>query len=192
MPEIVKDENKKSLQCSGRVQDSRSRGPQSQALCGQKENLSQVHSEHNHHQSFCTRVKYLKLSEVKTKSCHGSVLSAELEIQRSQFKTWCGKKKIFHRSNQNNTTTSSSAAEFKYLKLTDVKNRSHCCAMVEVEKMQVRDLVYKYKDVFSLRDKKGLCPNIEIKIDVTDKSPFFITQFHSNEEDKVSLDKEMK
>ena len=58
--------------------------------------------------------------------------------------------------------------------------------------MQVRDLPYKYKDTFSLREKTGLCPNIEIEIDVTDKSPFFIRPFHANEEDKVILDKEMK
>ena len=57
---------------------------------------------------------------------------------------------------------------------------------------QVRDLLYKYKDVFSLRDKKGLCPNIKIEIDVTDKSPFFIRPFHANKEDKVNLDKEIK
>ena len=56
----------------------------------------------------------------------------------------------------------------------------------------VRDLLYQYKDVFSLRDEIGLCPNIEIEIDVTDKSPFFIRLFHTNEDDKVILDKEMK
>ena len=43
-----------------------------------------------------------------------------------------------------------------------------------------------------VRDEIGLCPNIEIEIDVTDKSPFFIRPFHANEEDKVILDKEMK
>ena len=53
-------------------------------------------------------------------------------------------------------------------------------------------LLYKYKDAFSLRDEIGLCPNIKIEIDVTDKSPFFIRPFHANEEDKVILDKEMK
>ena len=46
--------------------------------------------------------------------------------------------------------------------------------------------------MFSLRDKIGLCPNIKIEINVTDKSPFFIRPFHANEEDKVILDKEMK
>ena len=62
-------------------------------------------------------------------------------------------------------------------------------SLTKIEKMQVRDLLYKYKDAFSLRDKIGLCPNIEIEIDVTDKSPFFIRPFHANEEDKVILDK---
>ena len=57
---------------------------------------------------------------------------------------------------------------------------------------QVRDLLYKYKNAFSLRDKIGLCLNIKIEIDVTDKSPFFIRPFHANEEDKVILDREMK
>ena len=64
--------------------------------------------------------------------------------------------------------------------------------LTKIEKLQVGDLLYKYKDTFSLGDKIGLCPNIEIEIDVTDKSPFFIKPFHANEEDKVVLDKEMK
>ena len=37
---------------------------------------------------------------------------------------------------------------------------------------------------FSLRDEIGTCPNIEVEIDVTDKSPFFIRPFHAKEEDK--------
>ena len=70
-------------------------------------------------------------------------------------------------------------------------NLDNSC-LTKVEKEQVRDLLYQYKDVFSLRDKIGLCPNIEIEIDVTDKSPFFIRPFHANEDNKVILDKEMK
>ena len=70
-------------------------------------------------------------------------------------------------------------------------NLDNSC-LTKIEKMQVRELLYKYKDTFSLRDKIGLCPNIKIEIDVTDKSPFFITLFHANEEDKMILDKEMK
>ena len=70
-------------------------------------------------------------------------------------------------------------------------NLDNSC-LTKIEKMQVRDLLYKYKDAFSLRDEIGLCPNIKIEINVTDKSPFFIRPFHANEEDKVILDKEMK
>ena len=70
-------------------------------------------------------------------------------------------------------------------------NLDNSC-LTEIEKKQVRDLLYKYKDAFSLRDEIGLCPNIEIEIIVTDISPFFIRSFHANKEDKGILDKEMK
>ena len=70
-------------------------------------------------------------------------------------------------------------------------NLDNSC-LTKIEKKQVRDLLYKNKDAFSLRDEIGLCPNIEIEINVTDKSPFFIRPFLANEEDKMILDKEMK
>ena len=54
------------------------------------------------------------------------------------------------------------------------------------------DMLYKYREAFSLRDEIGTCPNIEVKIDVTDKSPFFIRPYHVREEDKAFIDKEMK
>ena len=60
------------------------------------------------------------------------------------------------------------------------------------EKKEVRELIYVYKDVFSLRDEIGTCHNIEVEIDVTDKTPFFIRPFHAKEEDKATLHKEMK
>ena len=63
--------------------------------------------------------------------------------------------------------------------------------LTKMEKNEVRKLLYQYKDAFSLRDEIGTCPNIEVKIDVTDKSPFFIQPFHAKEEDKSILDKEM-
>ena len=64
--------------------------------------------------------------------------------------------------------------------------------LTKAEKKEVRELVYKYKDAFSLRDEIGTCPNIEVEINVMDKSPFFIRPFHAKEEDKTILDKEMK
>ena len=60
------------------------------------------------------------------------------------------------------------------------------------EKVEVMDMLYKYKEAFSLRDEIGTCPNIEVEIEVTDKSPFFIRPYHVREEDKVVMDKEMK
>ena len=60
------------------------------------------------------------------------------------------------------------------------------------EKKQVRNLIYEYKDAFSMRNEIGTCPNIEVEIDVMDKSPFFIGPFHAREEDKTLLDLEIK
>ena len=61
----------------------------------------------------------------------------------------------------------------------------------DLEKMQVRDMIYEYKDTFSLRDEIRTCPNIEINIDIMDRMPFFIRPYHVREEKKI-LDKEMK
>ena len=64
--------------------------------------------------------------------------------------------------------------------------------LTEKDKKGVMEMLYKYKDVFSLRNEIGTCPNIEVEIDVTDKSPFFIRPYHVKEEDKVLIDEEMK
>ena len=54
------------------------------------------------------------------------------------------------------------------------------------------DMLFKYKDIFSLRYEIGTCPNTEVEIEVTNKSLFFIRLYHVKEEDKKILDKEMK
>ena len=43
-----------------------------------------------------------------------------------------------------------------------------------------------------LRDEIGTCPNMEVGIDLTYKSPFLIRPYHIREEDKKVIDKEMK
>ena len=43
--------------------------------------------------------------------------------------------------------------------------------LTEKEKKEVMEM-YKYKEAFSLRDEVDTHPNIEVEIDVTDKSPF--------------------
>ena len=60
------------------------------------------------------------------------------------------------------------------------------------ERKEVMEILYKYKEAFSLRDEIGTCPNREVEIDVTDKSPFLIRPYHVKEEDKTLIDKEMK
>ena len=70
-------------------------------------------------------------------------------------------------------------------------NLDNTCLM-EDEKEEVMNMLFKYKEAFSLRDEIGTCPNIEVGINVMDKSPFFIRPYHVREEDKKVLGKEMK
>ena len=62
----------------------------------------------------------------------------------------------------------------------------------EKERKQVMKMLYEYKDVFSLRDEIGMCPNIEVNIEVMDNLPSFIRPCHVKEEDRAVLDKEMR
>ena len=73
----------------------------------------------------------------------------------------------------------------KYINLKD-------SCLNEKERKQVMEMLYEYKDVFSLRDEIGMCPNIEVNIEVTDNLPFFIQPYHVKEEDRAVLDKEMR
>ena len=73
----------------------------------------------------------------------------------------------------------------KYINLKD-------SCLNEKERKQVMEMLYEYKDVFSLRDEIGMCPNIEVNIEVTDNLPFFIWPYHVKEEDRAVLDKEMR
>ena len=47
-------------------------------------------------------------------------------------------------------------------------NLDNSC-LTKGEKREVRELIYKYLDVFSLKDEIGTCPNIEEEIDMTDR-----------------------
>ena len=70
-------------------------------------------------------------------------------------------------------------------------NLDNSC-LCEEEKREFMDMLFSYKEALSLRDEIGACPNIEVEIDVTDKSLFFIRPYHIREEDKAFIDKEMK
>ena len=69
-------------------------------------------------------------------------------------------------------------------------NLDNSC-LTKAENKEVRELISKYKDAFSLRDEIGMCPNIEVEIDVR-QVPFLLRPFQTKEEDKNILDKEMK
>ena len=103
----------KTKSCHGTVVECRTRDPEvpnSNPSVSQTESLSLVQSEQYHHQSLCTRGKYLKLSKVKTRSCHGTVvewMTRDPEVPSSNLSV--AKKKISQKSNQNNTTTNPSA-----------------------------------------------------------------------------------
>ena len=64
--------------------------------------------------------------------------------------------------------------------------------LTEREKNQVMDMLYKFKRAFRLRDEIDSCPNIEVEIDITDKSTFSIRPSHVKEEDKTLIDNEMR
>ena len=60
------------------------------------------------------------------------------------------------------------------------------------EKEDLMTLIIQHKKAFSLRDEIGECPNLEIEIEVVDKSPFFVRPFRISEEDKPIMDRQMK
>ena len=62
-------------------------------------------------------------------------------------------------------------------------NLDNTC-LQEGERKEVMDMLYKYKEAFSLRDEIGTCPNIEVGIDVDDKLPFLL--------DKIMLGKKTR
>ena len=60
------------------------------------------------------------------------------------------------------------------------------------EKRSLYKILLKYKEAFSLRDEIGLCPNMEIELELNDETPFFIRPFPIKENEKDVVDKEMR
>ena len=60
------------------------------------------------------------------------------------------------------------------------------------EKKSLYKALLKYKEAFSLRDEIGLCPNMEIELELNDDTPFFIRPFPIKETEKEVVDKEMR
>ena len=63
--------------------------------------------------------------------------------------------------------------------------------MTKTQQVEFMDVLEKYKDAFCLHDEIGLAPNMEVHIDLVDKTPFFIRPFTLKEDMKHKFDKEM-
>ena len=59
------------------------------------------------------------------------------------------------------------------------------------EKEEFLMKVEQFTDVFSLRDKIGTCPFIEVHLKLKDKTPFFVRPYPMREEQKKVIQKEM-
>ena len=58
-------------------------------------------------------------------------------------------------------------------------------------KVEFFDLLDKYKDAFCLRDEIGLAPHMQVHLDMTDKTPFFIRAFTVKEDMNARIDREI-
>ena len=65
--------------------------------------------------------------------------------------------------------------KLKFVQNLDTLEITNSCLETVIFYPKVMDMLYKYKDTFSLRDEIGTCPNNEVEIDVIDNSPFFHT-----------------
>ena len=63
--------------------------------------------------------------------------------------------------------------------------------LTSAQKVEFFDLLEKYKDAFCLRDEIGLAPHMQVHLDMTDKTPFFIRPFTVKEDMKSKIDREM-
>ena len=61
----------------------------------------------------------------------------------------------------------------------------------EHQKKQFWQTLLKYRDAFSLRDEIGRCPFFTVKLELKDKSPFFICPYPVKEDGKKVIDDEM-
>ena len=64
-------------------------------------------------------------------------------------------------------------------------------SLTDSKQEQFYDLLEEYKKAFSLRDEIGLAQGMEINLELTDTTPFFIRPFTVKEDMKPKIDKEM-
>ena len=73
--------------------------------------------------------------------------------------------------------------KYPLLDKDDVSDKEHLekytdlgrSCLLDTERKEIMNSLNKYKATFGLRNKIGTCPNIEVEIDITDKSLFYQT-----------------
>ena len=64
--------------------------------------------------------------------------------------------------------------------------------MTEQQKSDLFDLMMEHREAFSLRDEIGECPDMEIELELEDKTPFFNRPYPIKEQEKEIVDREMR
>ena len=64
--------------------------------------------------------------------------------------------------------------------------------ITEIQKQAPYEILLKYRGAFFTRDEIGLCPNMEVKLELIDKTPFYIRPSPNKEEEKIIVDREMR
>ena len=72
----------------------------------------------------------------------------------------------------------------KYVNLDEAK-------LSPQDKEKLYKMLIKYRPAFSLRDEIGKCPDLKVKIDLHDTTPFFIRPYPCTPEHKKVIDREM-
>ena len=70
-------------------------------------------------------------------------------------------------------------------------NLSEACS-TERQKQVLYKILFKYREAFSLRDEIGLCPNMKVKLELNNKTSFFIRLLPIKEEEKIIVDSKMR
>ena len=68
---------------------------------------------------------------------------------------------------------------------------SEAC-ITERQNQALYKILLKYREAFPLRDETGLCPNMEVKLELKNKTLFYIRPFPIKEEEKIIVDREMR
>ena len=68
---------------------------------------------------------------------------------------------------------------------------SEAC-IIKRQKQALYKILLKYREAFSFRDETGLCPTMEVKLELNDKTPFYIRPFPIKEEERFIVNREMR